>query len=382
MQLVTLRRLGRVARQIALVPVAASAVAALSSAAALLTVASTSAFAAGTDAGLEIRNAAQASFNIGGVAQTPVTSNATQTFVDELIDAVVVSTNAGPVGVSSPDTGSILEFSVTNTGNGVESFRLIANVGVGGDDFNPTLTQLYLESNGVPGLQIGASGDTAYLSPGSDPLLAEDESVLVYVVSSIPGGLNQNDEGALQLRAVANTVIANAGTDDPADPGFPVPGTSYADAGDPDEAGTGNVTAVVGATFDQSALLIVAEGRYQVSSAVVSLNKAVTAVVDPFGGATLVPGAVVTYTLSVEVVGAGSAEALVITDPIPAELEYIAGTLAVSALPPGEEVDDDFAPVGVDNTGFDAGSQTVTVSLDDVPGGAAVITITFDAAIR
>jgi uncharacterized repeat protein (TIGR01451 family) len=42
---------------------------------------------------------------------------------------------------------------------------------------------------------------------------------------------------------------------------------------------------------------------------------------------------VITYTLQVEVVGAGSAEALVITDPISAELEYIAGALALSAMP-------------------------------------------------
>jgi uncharacterized repeat protein (TIGR01451 family) len=105
-------------------------------------------------------------------------------------------------------------------------------------------------------------------------------------------------------------------------------------------------------------------------------------VVDPFGGATLVPGSVITYTLEVEVTGAGSAESLVVTDIIPAELEYQAGTLVVSALPAGEEADDDFAPAGVDNTGFNAGTTTVTVSLGDVAGGTPVITITFDAAIR
>ena len=340
------------------------------------------AHAVGTNAGLEIRNSAQASFSVSGIAQTPVNSNSTQTFVDELIDVVVVSTNAGPVGVSSPDVGAVLEFTVTNTGNGAETFQLIANVAVGGDDFNPALTQLYLETNSVPGLQIGASGDTPYLSPGNDPLLAEDESIQVYALSSIPAGLTQNNEGALQLRAVSTTIIAGSGMADPSDPGFPVPGTSYAGAGDPDEAGTGNVIAVVGATQDVNNLLISAEGRYVVSSAVVALTKTASNVVDPFGGATLVPGAVITYTLEVEVSGTGTAEALAITDLIPAELEYLAGTLAVSALPAGEEVDDDFAPVGIDNTGFDAGTQTVTVSLSDVAGGAPVITITFDAAIR
>jgi uncharacterized repeat protein (TIGR01451 family) len=139
---------------------------------------------------------------------------------------------------------------------------------------------------------------------------------------------------------------------------------------------------VVGATFDPTNLLIQAQGSYVVSAAIVTITKTATNVVDPFGGATLVPGSVITYALEVEVSGSGSADSLVVTDIIPAELEYQVGTIAVSSLPAGEEVDDDFAPAGTDNTGFDAGSQTVTVSLGDVAGGTPVITITFDAAIR
>jgi uncharacterized repeat protein (TIGR01451 family) len=341
-----------------------------------------SAFAAGTDAGSEIQNTAQATFEVGGVAQTPVNSNSTQTFVDELIDVVVVSTDAGPVAVSSPDAGAVLQFSVTNTGNGTETFRLFTDTAVSGNDFSPTVLQLYLESNGQPGLQTGVGGDTAYLQTSNDPDLLEDESILVYVVSSIPDLLASNDTGALLLRAVSTTVINESGATAPGDAGFPVPGTAYVDAGDPDAAGTGNVTAVVGATFDPTNLLIQAQGSYVVSAAIVTITKTATNVVDPFGGATLVPGSVITYALEVEVSGSGSADSLVVTDIIPAELEYQVGTIAVSSLPAGEEVDDDFAPAGTDNTGFDAGSQTVTVSLGDVAGGTPVITITFDAAIR
>jgi len=93
-------------------------------------------------------------------------------------------------------------------------------------------------------------------------------------------------------------------------------------------------------------------------------------VLDPFGGATLVPGSVITYQIDVTVSGSGDAENLVITYPIPVDLEYQTGRLNVSALPAGEEQDDDFAPATSDTTGFDGANQTITVNLDAVSGGA------------
>lgn len=336
-------------------------------------------FAIGTDAGLEIRNSAQATFQVSGVAQTPVVSNATQTFVDELLDVAVVSNDAGPVGVGAGQSGAILQFTITNNGNGSEAFRLVADDQVGGDDFNPAVNQLYLESNGIPGLQTGS--DTPYLAGSNDPPLAEDASVIVYVESSI-GAFTAPDQGAVQLRAVPVTLYTNAGTDDPANGAFPVVGTSYPGAGDPQQSGGSNVTAVVGTSHDTGNLLIRAEGRYQVSAAVVTITKTAIAAVDPFGGSTLVPGTIITYQIDVTVGGSGAAEGLVITDPLPVELEYQPGTLAVSALPAGEDADDDFAPAGTDNTGFDAGTQTIQATLGDVAGGVPAISITFDAAIR
>ncbi len=339
------------------------------------------ALAAGTDAGREIRTSAQATFAIGGVPQSPVASNAVQTFVDELLDVVVISIDSGPIGVASPTAGAVSQFTVTNTGNGAERFRLAVDDGVTGDDFDPSLVQIHYESNAVPGLQTGVGGDTVYVAGGNEPLLAEDELLTVYVEAAIPGSQSQNAEGALTLRAVAVTVFDNAGTDDPADAGFPAPGTAYPGAGDPDETGTGNVTAVVGATHDPLDLLLVDEGRYRVSAAVVAISKTATAISDPFGGATLVPGSVVSYRIEVNVSGSGTAENLAVSDVIPAELEYRPGTLSVSALPPGEEADDDFTPTGTDNTGFNVGTQTINVSLGSLAGGATVI-VTFDTAIR
>ncbi|MCZ6640489.1 MAG: isopeptide-forming domain-containing fimbrial protein [Gammaproteobacteria bacterium] len=344
--------------------------------------AATQSHALGTAAGREILNTAEASFDLGGVPQTPVSSNSVQTFVDELLDATLVNDDGGPVAVSSPQTGAIVSYTLTNTGNGNERFRLIADDTVGGDVFDPILVQIHLETNAVPGLQIGAGGDTAYLAGSNDPLLAADATQVIYVENNIPGAQAFNDDGIIELRAVANTIFVNAGTDDPTAPAFPGVGVSYPGQGDLDVNGGANVTAVVGTSHDAANRLFLTQASYRVSSAVVALTKSAVTVLDPFGGATLVPGSVITYQIDVTVSGSGDAENLVITDPIPADLEYQPGSLNVSALPAGEEQDDDFAPAGTDTTGFDGANQTITVNLDAVSGGGPVITITFQTTIR
>ena len=96
------------------------------------------------------------------------------------------------------------------------------------------------------------------------------------------------------------------------------------------------------------------------------------------GVGTLVPGTIITYELTVTITGTGAADALVISDVVPAELEYQAGTLRID----GVLEDDDFAPIGTDNSGFDATTSSVTVDQGTVAGGSAPIVITFDATIR
>lgn len=324
----------------------------------------------GTDAGTNIENSATVNFEIGGLAQTPVNSNTTQTRVDELLDIVVVNDDGGAVAVGSPDTGVVLQFTVTNNGNGAEVYRIIADADVAEGGFNPTLDQLYLESNGTPGLQVGS--DTAYVSGISDPNLNEDESLVVYVVSNIPGGLSQSDNGDVEVRAVAQTVIDQAGTDDPNNASWPLPGTSYAGLGD------GGGDAVVGSSYDLGALLLLSTGRYQVSNAVVTISKSVLSVLDPFGGTTVVPGSVITYQLELSVAGSGTAEAVVISDPLPAELGYVANTLMIDAI----AEDDDFAPAGVDGSGYNAGSAEIIVDRGTISGGSPNVLVTFNAEVQ
>ena len=76
--------------------------------------------------------------------------------------------------------------------------------------------------------------------------------------------------------------------------------------------------------------------------------------------------------------GAGDAEDVVISDVLPAELEYVPNSLQVA----GVAEDDDFAPSGVDNSGFNSGTATVVVDQGVISGGSPVLVITFEASVR
>ncbi len=333
------------------------------------------AYAVGIAAGLDIDNNATATYSVGGEVQSPVSSNAVRISVDEILDATVTSNDGAPLAVTSPGADAVLSFTVANTGNGIESFRLIAEDGLGGDDFDPTNVRIYVESNGVPGLQVGVGGDIAY-APGGEPSLAADAVLDVYLLADTPAGFGAGATARLGLRAVAVTLAIGAGTDDPADAGFPQPGAVFAGAGD------AGVDAVVGITYQTTTFAIRAEGQLRVSDAVVDIDKSLVSVTDPFGGATVVPGAVLRYAIAVTVVGAGTVDTLLVTDTLPAALEFVGGSLTSTYLPAGQELDDDFTPGGTDNTGFDAPSTTVQFDLGSVAGGGAPITVGFDARIR
>ncbi|MDA1073349.1 MAG: hypothetical protein O3A63_01130 [Proteobacteria bacterium] len=333
--------------------------------------------AVGTTAGREIRNTAQVAFDIGGVSYPSMSSNTVATFVDELIDVSVVSDNGGIVPVATPAASALLQFTVTNNGNGTETFRIITEDAISEGGFDPTTLSLYLETNAIPGLQTGAGGDTVYTAGANDPTLGPDATQIVYVDNSIPGGLPTGNEGQIEIRAIATTVIAQTGTDDPASGSFPVPGDSYAGAGDLGENGGGNVNAVVGTSHDTGNLILRTSGTFRVTEATVTMNKSVTSVVDPFGGSTVVPGSVLTYQLDVTVNGAGSVDNFVVSDLIPADLAFASGTLMID----GVAEDDDFIPLATDNAGFNAGTSTVTVDLGTV-GGGSVVSIVFEAALR
>lgn len=312
-----------------------------------LVMASTAAHAAGTVAGTDIVNVAQASFDApGGGPPVIIDSNIVTIKVDELLDVAVVSSDPGDVVTSPGLTAQVLTYQVTNTGNGSEAFTLSADTAKPGDEFDTTFEQIILDTNGNGVYDPGV--DTVYTPGTNDPVLAPDESVTVFILSTIPASVNDADRAEIELSAVATT-------------GSGTPGDVFAGQGD------GGGDAVVGSTGADDE----ASGFFAIQSAEVTLVKSAT-ITDPFGGTEAVPGAVIVYQLVATTIGTGNLVNLAITDDIPADTTYTAESITLEGAPLGD------APGDGDAGSFD-GSE-IAVSLGTVPGGQTR-TVTFQVTI-
>jgi uncharacterized repeat protein (TIGR01451 family) len=303
------------------------------------------ALAAGTPAGTNITNVATATYELPGGGEAKVDSNSVTFKVDELLDVGVAWSDPSDVTASAGAVGQILKFTVTNGGNGTESFALGTLANGGGDDFDPNVTAIVLDSNGNGAYDAGV--DTVYSSGSNDPQLDPDQSIAVFVLATVPAGAGDGQRGRIDLTAVART-------------GSGTPGTSFAGKGQ------GGGDAVVGATGADSE----DDGYYRVAKASVAFVKSAT-VADAFGGTAAAPGSTITYTLAATVSGTGSLANLRVGDSVPAGTTYKPGSLTLEGAPLTDAAD------------ADAGSFTgtaISVGLGTVAAGATK-TITFQVKI-
>lgn len=264
--------------------------------------------------------------------------------VAEVINLVLTWQDSTPAGVNSPDSGKALSFVLTNTGNGTETFRLLRNNGIAGDQFDPgnaASGAIYLESGVQAGFQAsGPNADILYLPGTNDPMLAADSSQAVYVFSSIPAALATGALGHVRLAASSATAGA---------PGAP-PGTTLAGLGQR------GVDAVVGGSRGQAS----AQGSYIVSGISLNLIKTVAAVRDTLGGTLVMPGSVLTYHIVLSLTGAGIAEKFSFADPLPASTTYLPGSITVDGAARSDAAD-------TDNASFAAGTVSVLFGNTPVP---------------
>lgn len=302
---------------------------------------------AGTVAGTDIVNVAQATYDgPPGSASVTIDSNIVTVKVDELLDVTVVSSDPGDVTTAPGLSAQVTTYRVTNTGNGSEAFTLSADTAKPGDGFDTTFEQIIFDANGNGVYDPGV--DTIY-SPGTnDPVLAPDESVTVFVLSTIPATANDADRAEIALSAVANT-------------GNGTPGVIFAAQGD------GGGDAVVGSSGADDA----DSGFFVIRAAEVTLVKSAT-ITDPFGGAEAVPGAVIRYQLVATTTGTGDLTNLAITDAIPADTSYAPESMTLEGTPLGDDAGDG------DAGSFDG--NRIAVALGTVPGGQTR-TITFNVTI-
>ncbi len=313
------------------------------------------AHALGTAAGTDITNTASVTADVGGSPVT-ATSNPHVVTVAELIDVDVTLLSIGNVLVNTPATAQVLTYRVTNTGNGIDAFALTVNDLIVGDDFDPLPNNVYFDANATGLYEAGL--DTLYVPGTNDPVLDANlpasDDIVVFVLSDIPAALASGNLGDSELLAASST-------------GIGLPGTVIAGAG---EAGTDAIVGTTGGD-DQD------QGTYQVSSVALAIAKS-SVVADPFGGAQPIPGATITYTLVVTATGVGNADATTLTDAIPANTTYVAGSMTRNAAPLTDASD---APV--DDADFAVTTPAaISVGLGSLPAGGPAETITFQVTIN
>jgi hypothetical protein len=296
-----------------------------------------------TSAGTVVSNAATANYTIG---VTPGVATAAVDFtVLEVIDVAVSWDDGANIFVSSPDSDQVATFTVVNTGNGTEAFTLsVANVASPADDFDfdpISNVEIYLDTNGNGVFEPGTADDL-YIPSTNDPMIPQNGSQLLFVVADVPASQPDLAEGHLQLTATSTNVTVG---------GQPA-GTVLAAAGD------GGVDAVVGSTLGDGE----ATAIFQVSSVVVTLTTEVDLVVDPYGTATFVPTAEVTY-LDTLIVSGGTAILLTASNPIPANTTFKPGSITLNGVSLTDQSDGDAGR-------FDsAANGSIEIVLGDTIGG-------------
>jgi uncharacterized repeat protein (TIGR01451 family) len=332
-----------------------------------IVIAANPAHAAGTTSGTTISNTATLNFSVGGFAQTAQNSNASTFVVDRKINLTVAQATAADVAVVPGATSQVIAFTVTNTSNATLDFALSAANKTGGtgpnggtDNFDASNLRVFVDAN-----NNGVYDPATDLATFVDELPA-DSSKTVFVVVDIPAGRANGDLAAVTLTATASesgssgslgaTVVQTTAADTPGSVD-----TVFADgAGDTDSSRDGKFSAA---------------GAYKVVTATVAVTKTSAVVSDPFNNTTnpkAIPGALVRYTLTVTNSGSVTATSVVLTDAIPTNTTYVAGSITFNGAARTDASDGD-------NASF--AGNTVTVNIGSVANGATA-TVTFDVTVN
>lgn len=314
------------------------------------------AMAAGVTAGTSVQNTASVDYEVGGVNQPDVNSNTTTFVVDRKINLTVTNNNGGATNVVPSAQDQVIVFSVQNTSNSTLDFAL-SPANLTGDDFQVSGFQVFVESGATAGYQ--PAEDTATFIDE----LAADATIAVYVVADMPGGITNTQDANITLTATAHMdVVAATGA-------WVSSAGSLGAVAVETNTGTADDATYIDTVFADAAYAPASDaqydgkhsagGQYNVSTATIAVTKSSTVVSDPFNGTTnpkAIPGAIVEYCLDINNTGGSSADSIVLTDAIPTNTAYVAGSIKSAATGTG--------------TACDLGSGTVED--DDATDGAEV----------
>ncbi|WP_375396918.1 hypothetical protein [uncultured Sphingomonas sp.] len=340
----------------------------LSGTAAVASIGTAHAQTAGTTAGTTINNTAAVSYTVNGTPQT--TNSTTASFVvDRKVNFTVIRDQPGNTQVNLGQTGAVMAFKVTNTTNGTQDFLLDPDQATiatglipGTDNFDMLNLRAYVDANGNGVYDPGV--DTAQFVDE----LAPNASVEVFLVGNVP-----TTASATQANVSLHVTVAAGGQ----------AGTQGA-ALVPTDLNLGNADNVVDVVFadddDDNIGADVARngqgrayGAFEVATHNVALTVTKTALVLSDGVNTInpkaLPGAVVQYCLLANnATLLTPATGVTLTDVIPANTTYVAGSIAIGL--PGGTCTLAGAPQD-DATSFNAATKTVTATIGTLAGGAS-----------
>jgi uncharacterized repeat protein (TIGR01451 family) len=275
------------------------------------------AHAATPAAGTNISNVATASYTDGTNTSRTVTSNSVNTVV---LQVASFDLQANRATTANPNGQVSLPHTLTNLGNGTDTFQLsLANVVVG-DNYDFSNIHIYIDANndGIPDNNIDLNGTSISLPAG--------QSVGLVVVGTTSNVANNTDIGKLALTAtnVFSTTVAG--------------GSNAATTA----TNTDTVTIVAGA--------------------VIQLAKSINVTnVDPTASAL---ARTVTYTLTYKNTGNADASNVTVTDLLPANVTYVPGSAqwSGSATALTDDLTSDGASVSYDFNQTTAGTATLVLN--------------------
>lgn len=347
------------------------------------------ALAVGTDAGVTVSNQAQVDYEVATIAQEPILSdpagnstpglgsgaNTTDFVVDNRVDFTLVE--FGLIGATQVNPGQanpVTTFQLTNTGNATQDYSLTAvNLAAGAtvngntDTDDMSNLRVFADTNGSGDFN---AGDLTFVDE-----LAEDASILVFIVADAPTSLVNGDVANVEMTATTHD-SGTVGTLDP---------LTTDDAGIPDSAATVEVVFADDGAGVVGDGIQTAQDGYIVSSAALTITKTSEVISDPFNlgvNPKAIPGATIEYSITVLNTGAVDAEQVQVADVLDANLTLLLGQYGGA----GQDVQIDVGSgTTVTTCSFDAadgdgdgcGTAGATLTIDPV-GGLTVGTVATD----
>jgi uncharacterized repeat protein (TIGR01451 family) len=320
-----------------------------------------------TQSGTDVLNTVNVSFQVGGVTQVAPPA-ATNTFkVDrKVLFTISEKTPAGTTNVSANQTGAITSFTLSNTSNDILDFTvtpaniLNGNAAPRGTDAFDLTGLLICQDNDNNGVCDAAAAASVTI----DNLAKDTGTTTILIIGTIPGSATNG-----QIGGVTATATALNGD-----------GTAITAATDATVNGALTVETVFADTGRNG--IESADDDYTVAAAALTVLKTSRVVFDNINGAGTnadptnpksVPGATVEYCISIaNASGAATASSLNISDIVPANTTFVAGSIKRDVTVPSA-LATRTCTVGTavtDAVGYTAGTTTVASAVNNIAGGS------------